>query len=35
LVPDERVVMPKIGCVKAAVTTLMIRQREGWAYIRP
>ena len=27
--------LPNIGYVKAGVTTLMARQREGWAYIRP
>jgi intracellular sulfur oxidation DsrE/DsrF family protein len=26
--------LPNIGYVKAGVTTLMARQREGWAYIR-
>jgi intracellular sulfur oxidation DsrE/DsrF family protein len=27
--------LPNIGYVKAGVTALMLRQREGWAYIRP
>ena len=27
--------LPNISYVKAGVTTLMARQREGWAYIRP
>ena len=27
--------LPNIGFVKAGVTALMLRQREGWAYIRP
>ena len=27
--------LPDIGFVKAGVTALMLRQREGWAYIRP
>jgi intracellular sulfur oxidation DsrE/DsrF family protein len=27
--------LPNIGYVKAGVTALMMRQREGWAYIRP
>jgi uncharacterized protein len=27
--------LPAISYVKAGVTTLMARQREGWAYIRP
>ncbi len=27
--------LPNIGFVKAGVTALMMRQREGWAYIRP
>ena len=27
--------LPKIGFVKAGVTALMMRQHEGWAYIRP
>ena len=27
--------LPNIGYVKAGVTTLIARQREGWAYIRP
>jgi len=27
--------LPDIGFVKAGITVLMLRQREGWAYIRP
>jgi intracellular sulfur oxidation DsrE/DsrF family protein len=27
--------LPNISFVKAGVTALMLRQREGWAYIRP
>lgn len=27
--------LPNIGYVKAGVITLMVRQAEGWAYIRP
>jgi intracellular sulfur oxidation DsrE/DsrF family protein len=27
--------LPNIGFVKAGVTALMMRQQEGWAYIRP
>ena len=27
--------LPNIGFVKAGVTALMMRQSEGWAYIRP
>ncbi len=27
--------LPNIGFVKAGVTALMLRQSEGWAYIRP
>ena len=27
--------LPNLGYVKAGVTALMARQREGWAYIRP
>jgi len=27
--------LPHIGYVKAGVTALMMRQRQGWAYIRP
>ncbi len=27
--------LPNISFVKAGVTALMMRQREGWAYIRP
>jgi len=27
--------LPNLSYVKAGVTTLMARQREGWAYIRP
>lgn len=27
--------LPNIGFVKAGVTALMMRQRDGWAYIRP
>ncbi|MDO8596901.1 MAG: DsrE family protein [Sulfuricaulis sp.] len=27
--------LPNLGYVKAGVTTLMARQSEGWAYIRP
>ncbi len=27
--------LPNISLVKAGVTALMLRQREGWAYIRP
>lgn len=27
--------LPDIGYVKAGVTALMLRQREGWVYIRP
>lgn len=27
--------LPETGYVKAGVTTLIQRQREGWAYIRP
>ena len=27
--------LPNVGFVKAGVTALMMRQSEGWAYIRP
>jgi intracellular sulfur oxidation DsrE/DsrF family protein len=27
--------LPNIGYVKAGVVELMVRQRQGWAYIRP
>ena len=27
--------LPDVGYVKAGVTTLIQRQREGWAYLRP
>jgi intracellular sulfur oxidation DsrE/DsrF family protein len=32
---DRADMLPGIGYVKAGVTALMLRQREGWAYIRP